>query len=148
MGIPRRHVVIAVAVVLAGMAYLVMAGMRDTLVFYFTVSELSEQSSELTGERLRVAGKVMPGTIEVGSNHLVHRFTIEEGGRRLRVVYSGVAPDTFVDNSEAVVEGRLQEDGTFAASFLMAKCPSKYESETDYAKYRENGVVGRPRSST
>jgi cytochrome c-type biogenesis protein CcmE len=42
--------------------------------------------------------------------------------------YSGVVPDTFKDEAEVVLKGRL--DGTTfhtVPNGVMAKCPSKYE---------------------
>lgn len=141
MGIRRRQVVVASAIIVAALAYFVVTGMRDTMVYYYTVEEVVARQDELVGEPLRVAGKVVPGTIESSGGNLVNRFVIEENGARLPVVYRGVAPDTFVDDAEAVVEGRLGRDGVFEANFLMAKCPSKYEAETDYAKYREAGAT-------
>jgi cytochrome c-type biogenesis protein CcmE len=44
------------------------------------------------------------------------------------VIYRGLAPDTFTDEADVVVEGRLQPDGTFRATTLLAKCGSRYES--------------------
>lgn len=144
MGIRRRQVVIASVIVLAALGYFVVTGMRDTMVYYYTVEEVTSQQENLVGEPIRVAGKVVPGSIEKSEGSLVNRFVIEEGDGRIPVVYRGVAPDTFVDDAEAVVEGRLDENGVFQASFLMAKCPSKYEAETDYAKYRETAGPASP----
>lgn len=141
MGIRNRQVAVAVGVILVAVLYVLITGMRDTMVYYYTVSEVATQRVELTGEPLRVAGKVVPGSIDTDATGLVHRFVIEEGGETMPVVYRDIVPDTFQDNAEAVVEGALDENGTFQATFLMAKCPSKYEAETDYAKYREAGVV-------
>lgn len=141
MGIRSRQVTIAVGVILVAVVYVLITGMRDTMMYYYTVSEVAAQQDELTGEPLRVAGKVVPGSIDTDSTGLVHKFVIEEGGKTMRVVYRDIVPDTFQDNAEAVVEGLLDEHGTFQATFLMAKCPSKYEAETDYAKYRDAGVV-------
>ena len=36
-------------------------------------------------------------------------------------------PDTFTDDVDVVVEGRLMPDGTFRATTLLAKCGSRYE---------------------
>ena len=141
MGIRRRQVGIAVTVILAAVVYVMIVGMRDTMVYYYTVSEIADRQQELTGEPLRVAGQVMPGSIDSDDSGLFHRFIIEEGGKQIPVVYRDVVPDTFQDEAEAVVEGKLDADGTFQATFLMAKCPSKYEAATDYPKYREAGVV-------
>ena len=141
MGVRSRQVGIAVGVILVAVVYVLITGMRDTMVYYYTVSEVAGQQETLAGEPLRVAGKVVPGTIDTDSTGLLHKFVIEEGGETIPVVYRDIVPDTFQDSAEAVVEGSFDEHGTFQATFLMAKCPSKYEAETDYAKYREAGVV-------
>ncbi len=147
MGLRRYQFVIAAVLVVGALAYLVVTGMQDTMVFYYTVSEMAERS-DLEGTPLRVAGKVVPGTIEVSqTDHLDRRFVIHEGGHEIPVEYRGVAPDTLVDDADAVVEGQLGEDGVFHATFVMAKCPSKYEGETDFSKYREAGVVAPGQTS-
>ena len=141
MGVRNRQVAIAIAVILVAVGYVLITGMRDSMVFYYTVSEVTARQDELSGQPLRVAGHVVPGSIESSTDGLLHEFVIEEGGSTIPVVYRDIVPDTFQDEAEAVVEGRFDENGTFQATFLMAKCPSKYEAETDYAKYREAGVV-------
>ena len=50
------------------------------------------------------------------------------------VTYRGLAPDTFTDEADVVVEGRLARDGTFHATTLLAKCGSRYEAKLDSAK--------------
>jgi cytochrome c-type biogenesis protein CcmE len=55
-------------------------------------------------------------------------FVVTDGDAELAVRYHGIVPDTFVDNADVVVEGRLAGDGTFEAHTLLAKCPSKYEA--------------------
>ncbi len=141
MGIQRRQVAVAVTVILVAVVYVFITGMRDTMVYYYNVSEVADNRAELTGEALRVHGQVVPGSIETDHTGLVHKFLIEEGGRTVPVVYRDIVPDTFEDRADAVVEGAFDADGTFQATFLMAKCPSKYEAETDYAQYRDAGVV-------
>jgi cytochrome c-type biogenesis protein CcmE len=72
------------------------------------------------------------GTVAAGS---IHRFTgrvdfvLEGEGKSLPVSYVGSdpLPDTFVDKSQALVEGR-PTDGRFVAEVVQAKCASKYEA--------------------
>ena len=59
-----------------------------------------------------------------------------DGARTFPVVYRGIAPDTFTDGVDVVVEGRMQSDGTFQATTLLAKCASRYENAPD-AKYKQ-----------
>ena len=142
MGIQRHQVVIAALLIVGGLGYLFFTGMQGNMVFYYTVGEVLEQRDTLAGRPLRIAGKVVPGTIEKSpSNYLDVRFVIHEGDERVPVEFHGTVPDTLVDDSDAVVQGRLGDDGIFRATEVQAKCPSKYENETDYAKYREAGVA-------
>ncbi len=142
----RRQVAIAVTVILVAVVYVFITGLSDTMVYYYNVSEVSERRAELTGDVLRVHGQVVPGSIEKDVTGLVHKFLIEEGGLTVPVVYRDIVPDTFEDRADAVVEGSFDSSGTFQATFLMAKCPSKYEAETDYAQFREAGIVAPAQS--
>jgi len=57
-------------------------------------------------------------------------FVLLEEGKSLPVSYVGTdpLPDTFVDNSQALVEGKVMGDGRFVAERVQAKCASKYEA--------------------
>jgi cytochrome c-type biogenesis protein CcmE len=59
---------------------------------------------------------------------------VTDGAKTIPVVYHGLAPDTFTDGVDVVVEGRMGQDGTFRATTLLAKCASRYENAPD--KYR------------
>jgi len=97
------------------------------MVFYLTVEELRARGSEVYGEDVRVSGHVEEGTIDSNPMSMEHRFVITADGERLSVFYKGVAPDTFKDGAEVVVEGKYDPSGLFLAENLLAKCPSKYE---------------------
>ena len=63
-----------------------------------------------------------------------------DGAKGFPVVYRGIAPDTFTDGVDVVVEGRMGEDGTFHATTLLAKCASRYENApggAPGAKYKQ-----------
>ena len=55
---------------------------------------------------------------------------LERGTKQIiPVVYQGIIPDTFKDDSEVVVEGAYDSsEELFHATVLLAKCPSKYEA--------------------
>lgn len=48
-------------------------------------------------------------------------------GTELKVVYKGAMPNNFESSTSVVVTGKYQ-NGTFHASDILTKCPSKYES--------------------
>jgi cytochrome c-type biogenesis protein CcmE len=59
---------------------------------------------------------------------------VTDGAKTFPVIYRGIAPDTFTDSVDVVVEGRMGPDGTFRATTLLAKCASRYENAPE--KYR------------
>lgn len=125
---PRKtKVAVGLSVIVACLVYLVVAGFQNTSVYYFTVSELYAREASLGDKRVKVAGKVVEGSIQQDKATMEVRFQAAEGGRVIPVVYRGIVPDTFKDNAEVVVEGKRTVDGTFRAETLLAKCPSKYE---------------------
>ncbi len=118
--------------VLASMAFLIVVAMNRPggLVYYLTVSEFQQQADPTIAD-FRVNGTVEQGSIERLPTGQDVTFVVTDGAAAMPVSYHGIIPDTFVDDAAVVVEGRLQEDGTFLAHTLLAKCPSKYEAAAD-----------------
>jgi cytochrome c-type biogenesis protein CcmE len=77
---------------------------------------------------MRVGGTVAVGSIRRTAGRV--DFVLEGEGKALPVSYGGSdpLPDTFVDKSQALVEGHLASDGRFVAEHVQAKCASKYEA--------------------
>ena len=78
--------------------------------------------------RFRVAGDVQVGSIRRMGGRT--EFTLEQDGQVLQVYYTGSEPlpDTLMDRAQAIADGRYQQDGTFHAEMVQAKCASKYEA--------------------
>lgn len=113
-------------VALLAVGFLVWRSTSATSAYYLEVSELVSQGQEARGQRVRVAGKVLPGSIQRKAETL--RFTATDKTGRVAVAYNGVVPDIFKDNVDVVIEGRQGADGVFVADTLLAKCPSKFDS--------------------
>lgn len=125
-----------IVVILTTIAWLAYSGIQESKTYYVTVSELMS-SEDLRDRRLRVAGDVTTGSIERADGRV--RFQIAQGGQTLNIVYTGTEPlpDTLADGAEAIADGRYQQDGTFHAEAVQAKCPSKYE-----AMAKDSGAAG------
>ena len=120
---------ILVVAIIGTLAWLAASGINESKTYYKTISEL-KQSPNTVGQRVRVTGDVVPGSIRREAQ-LVHFQILEkERNLTLSVVYTGKdpLPDTFRDSAQAMADGKLQADGTFHASSIAAKCPSKYEA--------------------
>jgi cytochrome c-type biogenesis protein CcmE len=117
---------IAGALIVAAIGWLAVSGSRDTKQYYVTISELNAMGSKAYTRNLRVAGNVLPGSIQRSGPNA--EFTLLEQGHTLKVDYVGAEPppDTFKDDAQALAIGTYGRDGTFHATQLQAKCASKY----------------------
>lgn len=124
----RRTKLILITIIAAlVIGYLVYTGLRDTMVYYLTVSEIVQNGSQPPGDGLRVGGKVVEGSVLWDSKELKLKFIMgDDDGVTVPVVYQGVVPDSFKQGREVIIEG-VYTDGVFTASQIMPTCPSKYE---------------------
>ena len=125
----RMKFIVGGAVIVAALAWLGFVGFEESKSYYITVDEFSSMKDSLQGKTVRLAGDVVPGSIDRSKPQM--EFVIENLQTRIKIRYVGkeVIPDTFQDGSKALVEGSLAPDGVFLASHIEAKCASKYEAE-------------------
>jgi len=120
--------IIAIVIIVGALSYLIFSGVKDTMVYYLTIDELQAKVPDVYGERVRVSGTVVPGTIVIDNTGKLE-FQMTDGNNKIDINYSGIIPDIFADEVEAVVEGSYTKDKVFNADVLLAKCPTKYESD-------------------
>lgn len=134
VSMPHPKFLIAIALIVGAVCYLMFSGANDSMVYYYTVSELQAKAPQLEGKGVRVSAHVIPGSIVQQPGSKSVHFQIEDKGSQVKlpVQYAGIIPDTFKDNAEVVVEGRYDRTtGVFHANTLLAKCPSKYQAMGD-----------------
>lgn len=126
--LPQPKILLAATVLAAAVAYLITTAVQSTAVYYLTVGELVSAGPSVYGQAIRVAGNVVPGSIQRDTASFSVRFEAEDESGRIPVVYRGVLPDIFGDGVQVVLEGKYAPGGPFAANTLLAKCPSKFET--------------------
>src|SRR5262245_9708541 len=119
---------IGIGVIVVSMAFLAWLGYGESKTYYHTLAELDSLKGSARAERMRIGGTVRAGSIRRTAGRV--DFVLEGEGKSLPVSYVGndPLPDTFVDNSQALIEGRPDADGRFKAEHVQAKCASKYEA--------------------
>jgi cytochrome c-type biogenesis protein CcmE len=122
----RRRFLFAALVVVAAVGGLIYMGVRGSSMYYMTVAELKAQADTVSGDKIRLGATVADGSIQPGADG-VTRFVVTDGANTLPVSYGGSLPDAFVEGADVVLQGKMTPSGTFEASSLLAKCPSKYE---------------------
>ena len=125
---------IAGVLILGSLVFLIYTGISKSMVRYYDVSQLLKKSSQTDKHDVRLTGQVKPGSINMHRNQSAVDFLVFDQNSTLSiaVTYHGDIPDTFQERAEVVVEGRYDvNQQIFHADILLAKCPSKYEKETE-----------------
>ena len=127
---PRGKFLLGAGLITVTVGFLMAEGIKDTGVYFLTPAELAERvasDSSYYDVGIRVGGNVVKGSITRNVASQTITFEVTDGGATFPVSYHGIAPDTFTDEVEVVVEGRLAVEGTIYATTLLAKCGSRYE---------------------
>ena len=135
----RRGVLIGTCLAVLGLAVgLVLFALRDSIVFFYTPSEVAEKHLE-TGQRFRLGGLVEEGSVKRGEGTTVS-FVITDKRSTLPVTYTGVLPDLFREGQGVVAEGMLTDGGVFHADSVLAKHDENYMPPEVAKKLKEQGV--------
>ena len=125
----KKKFVIGGIIIFLAIGYLGFMSFQSSATYYYTLTEFAQQGDSVYGENVRVKGDIGVGSVEKEQAGRILRFILVEGTESMPVYYQGVVPDTFNEDFEIVIEGKLSADGVFEAHTLMPKCPSKYEFE-------------------
>jgi cytochrome c-type biogenesis protein CcmE len=133
-GMPRwAKILITVVIVGGGLGYLLYATAAPEVEWYKHVDEVMADSAAWQGKKLQLHGRVVKGSIlrKPSGATYEYRFTVENNGKTVEARHTGLVPDTFKDEAEVVLKGKLLPAGYFqvAPDGVMAKCPSKYEAK-------------------
>ena len=111
--------------------------MADGTAYYMHVDEVMVEPEAWHGKRLQVHGYAE--SVGVRRKTMDYRFNITNNGYVVHAEYTGIVPDTFQNDAEVVVSGRLDGNTLIVdPNGIMAKCPSKYEAKP----ILENSPVG------
>lgn len=140
-GSRRRGLLLAIPLVTvaAGVVGFVLFGMEDKGIYSKPIDQLVAEKARFAGRTVRAEGALVKGTLVKRETPCEHRFTLEKNGVQVPVRYPQcVVPDTFRDvpgmDVSVTVEGTLAQSGTFEATSVLAKCPSKYEMKDRAAR--------------
>lgn len=149
----RAKFIIGGLLILAAVIYLIASSTQASAQYFVTVDELVAGKEVNLTRELRVSGAVIGDTIEYNPETLFLRFTVAhvpgdnadieaEGGlavalhnavsdperaRMVVVVQNQPMPDLLRNEAQAIMTGKMGEDGIFYAEELLLKCPTKYE---------------------
>ena len=148
----RMKFIIGGLLIVAAILYLVISSTQASAQYFFTIDELIAKGDSVLGRNLRISGAVIGESIEYDAETLnliftvahvpgdndeieaqgglakvLHDAVIDPNRNKLVVVYNGPKPDLLRDEAQAIMTGKIGEDGLFYADELLLKCPTKYE---------------------
>jgi cytochrome c-type biogenesis protein CcmE len=148
----RIKFVIGGLLIIAAVVYLIVSSTRASAQYFLTIEELAAKGESVKSRDLRISGAVIGDSIQYDSENLTLKFVVADipgdnkeieaqGGlaevlhqavmdpdrKRLEVVYTGPKPDLLRHEAQAIMTGKLGDDGVFYAEELLLKCPTKYE---------------------
>ena len=120
----KRFIIIVLGLlVLGAAATLILNAFRSNLVFFFTPTQVA-QGEAPRGTAFRVGGMVKEGSVVRDSEN--GRFVVTDTSQEVKVHYRGMLPDLFKEGRGVVAQGRLNDQGEFVASEVLAKHDENY----------------------
>jgi cytochrome c-type biogenesis protein CcmE len=118
--------------IIAGIAILVFAGIGVSALLSSSIEYANVERAEKLGKTVQIVGTWVK---ERGSEYDQYRNTFsfhlkDQQGNVVPVVLNGAKPNNFEIAVSVVAKGRM-DNGTFRATSVLTKCPSKYEGQAE-----------------
>lgn len=122
----RMYVIAAILLAVGGAAALMLTAFEDSVVFFFSPTEIAEKSPIDPDQRLRIGGLVVEGSVAKMEDGQTITFVVTDMAESVPVSYRGILPDLFREGQGVVAEGHMNAEGTFVASEVLAKHDENY----------------------
>lgn len=130
---PRRQkrlmVVSAILLVVGGAIGLMLYALTQNIDLFYTPSEIIQGKDgqiPQVGQRLRIGGMVVPGTVKRDQETLAVSFDLVDTGPAVTVSYQGILPDLFREGQGIVATGVLTKNNHIDAHEVLAKHDEEY----------------------
>jgi len=121
---PRLRIAACLAVVVLALGWIAIRGLTGNFVYYLTPADVVAHHQAQVGQRIRLGGYVVPGSVHRESSVLM--FTVTDGTDSMTVSDTGAVPELFKAGQGVVVEGVLGTDGRFHADTLLVQHNGDY----------------------
>ena len=101
--------------------------MKQNINFFYAPMEIVANKAP-TGVLIRLGGLVVAGSVKRDAHSLNVEFQLTDNAGIVTVIFNGILPDLFREGQGIVTMGKLQDDGIFVASEVLAKHDENYMS--------------------
>jgi len=112
------------AVVVLAIAWVAIRGLTGNFVYYLTPTDVVGHHQAQVGQRIRLGGYVVPGSVHRTGSVLV--FTVTDRTDSMQVWDTGAVPELFKAGQGVVLEGALGTDGRFHADTVLVRHNGDY----------------------
>ncbi|KJY96079.1 MULTISPECIES: cytochrome c maturation protein CcmE [Pseudoalteromonas] len=135
---PRRKkrliTIIALLLGLSSAVGLTLYALQENINLFYTPSELIEGKGKdlekpSIGQKLRIGGMVVPGSVKRDENSLFVEFKLIDSGPMVTIRYKGILPDLFREGQGIVAQGTLVQSDVVEAFEVLAKHDEEYMPE-------------------
>lgn len=111
---------------------LLLFALQQNIDLFYTPTEIIKGKNETAikpqvGQRLRVGGMVVPGTVQRDPVSLKVSFKLlDNGGGMVTIFFNGILPDLFREGQGIVAQGELISATQINAFEVLAKHDEKY----------------------
>jgi len=131
---PRRKkrltLVLAIFLGISSTIGLMLYALNQNMDLFYTPTELVQGKPDGTkpqvGQRLRIGGMVVEGSVKRDSESLRVSFDLHDVGPKVTIVYDGILPDLFREGQGIVAQGVLLDSTTVEAFEVLAKHDEEY----------------------
>ena len=114
----------ALVLVVGALVAVLVTGLRDASTFFYNVDEAAARQDDLTGERFRMQGNVVPGSVTTTEDGV--SFVITYAGAEVPVDHVGDPPELFGPQIPVVLEGTFEGD-RFASDEILIRHDNTYD---------------------
>ncbi len=123
----RLLTIIGSALGVAAIVGLVLYASEQQMNLFYTPTEMASGIAP-TDRVLRIGGLVKEGSVKRSESSLLTTFVVTDLAEDVTVTYDKIMPDLFREGQGVVAMGKLNEQGVFVASSVLAKHDEEYKA--------------------
>lgn len=131
---PRRQkrlgIILAIFIGVGATVGLMVYALNQNMDLFYTPTELVNGKEDGTkpevGQRLRIGGMVVTGSVRRDQQSLKVSFDLADVGPKVTIEYEGILPDLFREGQGIVAQGVLKDATTVQAFEVLAKHDEEY----------------------
>jgi cytochrome c-type biogenesis protein CcmE len=117
-----------------------LRSLNQNIMFFFSPADILAGKAPANKD-FRVGGLVVDGSVSRPGEGLTVEFDLTDNKSTVKVKYTGILPDLFREGQGIIADGRLNDNGEFIASEVLAKHDENYMPPEVMEAMKKSGQV-------